>query len=271
MCLLPLMTNAEEIESYTNSNGVVIPIDVYLDMHKMFPDVYIESITQDEYDELEDLEIDYDSATTQIKYFKTEINTVTGNVTNTEISELEYMQAGTNNGNEPQATVIETGYKKVSLSASKAGNGAYAALNAHWKVMPATRSFDVSAMRFQGATKINGSQNGKQFYTAGGTSSHVSYTANGTNINNQSNGFGISMNLVDNATAIDCFISTSLSVSSWPVIVNASYQHATTNVSLATSKSYTLSASGLGSTIAFTGNISSYYDGMGGVYQYIYN
>lgn len=51
------------------------------------------------------------------------------------------------------------------------------------------------------------------------------------------------------------------------ISVYGSYQHAKTNVTLATSQSYILSSSGLGGVIAFnTNTIRNYYDGKRGVY-----
>ena len=53
----------------------------------------------------------------------------------------------------------------------------------------------------------------------------------------------------------------------WTQIIHyATYQHATTNVSLATSKSYSFNSTGLGGVLKFnTSQISNYYDGMEGV------
>ena len=48
--------------------------------------------------------------------------------------------------------------------------------------------------------------------------------------------------------------------------VYASYQHATSSISLASSKYYTISKSGYGKVFSFYNNMSSKYDGMGGVY-----
>ena len=52
---------------------------------------------------------------------------------------------------------------------------------------------------------------------------------------------------------------------SFGTYVYGTYQHATTNVSLATSKSYTISSSGLGGVLNHS--YSSYYGGMQGVYN----
>ena len=46
----------------------------------------------------------------------------------------------------------------------------------------------------------------------------------------------------------------------------ASYQHATSNTTLAQSKSYTLAENGKNGVILFTGNIGEKYDNMPGVY-----
>lgn len=237
----------------------------------MFPDNYIDVLTQTEYDEIMNKNIDFDNIVTSIRYVKTEYNKETGKTFETLISEEEYNAVDLEKEEQTRATVVETGYKRIVLSATKTGSTTgFMSFVATWKKMPKVRSYDVIATRLSGATKVNGTQGGKQFYTANGTSTYVNYAPNGTNINNQSNGFGISMNLVDNATKIECVITSSLTVTSSPFMVAASYQHATTDVSLATSKSYTLSSGGLGGVIKFSGNIGYWYDGMNGTYIHVY-
>ena len=144
---------------------------------------------------------------------------------------------------------------------------------AHWKIIPATRSFDVIATRIINLDVINGTQGGKQFYTINGNTSYVNYNFNGTNINNQSNGFGISMNLINDPdlSALELEITSSLEVTNYPAIIYASYQHATSSVTLAESKNYTLSYLGMGDVILFANNsTAAKYDGMGGTDFYIY-
>ena len=268
--LLPININALE-NNYENPNKVSIPLDTYTDLQKLFTTAYIDTLTQDEYDDLMDKNIDFDSVVQNKIYVRTDYNTLTGQVINTEVSELEYNLGMPAGQYMPQASYIETSYKWLNVSVANAGTGyAFFSSTAHWKTMPATRSFDVIAARLSGFTKINGTQMGKQIYTLNGTTDSVQYSWNGTNINNQSNGFGISMNLLDsNVTFLECTINSSLTKDDYSARVSTSYQHAVTNVTLATSKSYILEAGGLGNVIQFTGIIPSYYDGMNGVYTYL--
>ena len=267
---LPLSADASIKKSVINDNGVVIPYETYQDFLNMFTENQINGFTQSEYDEILSQNINFDSVKTSVQYVKTEYNTVTRTTTESLISEEEYNAVDLEKEEQTRATVVETGYKRIALSASRSSSTTgYMNFVATWKKMPKVRSYDVIATRLSGATKVNGTQSGKQFYTANGANSYVSYSASGTNINNQSNGFGISMNLVDNAIKLECYINSALTLTSSSSLVAASYQHATIDVSLTTSKSYTLASNGMGGVIKFSGNIGNYYDGMNGTYIYI--
>ena len=271
MLLLPKNIFAVHIDdTITNSQNVEIAMEDYLKLQTMFSDAYIDTLTQSEYERIMDLGIDFDDVQKSTKYFKTEYNNVTGEVTNTEVTEAEFIAVNPD-AISPQATVVETAYKRVQLAlGATTSTTAFFTFSAFWKIMPAVRSFDVIAARLSGFTKINGTQQGKQIYKLNGTTSYVQYSFNGTNINNQSNGFGISMNLLDsNITSLECEIDSSMTIDVPTPFIAASYQHAVQNVSLATSKSYTLTSGGLGGVILFSGNIYNYYDGMNGTYAYL--
>ena len=95
--------------------------------------------------------------------------------------------------------------------------------------------------------------------------SYVSYSWNGTNIVIQSNGFGISMNLIDSGTKFYADIEAIVQASSQYAKVYGSYQHARLNVTLSDSQAYNISPAGLGSVFNFATSVEDYYDGMGGV------
>ena len=138
-----------------------------------------------------------------------------------------------------------------------------------WKIMPAVRSFDVNGIRLSNMEVVNGTQQGKQVYTLNGTTDFVQYNFNGTNIKNLSNGFGISMNLLNsNVTYLESTIDSSLGILAYPAGLFASYQHAIEDVSLATSQNYTIGV-GLGDVFVFNNGIGSKYDGMEGTYDFI--
>ena len=80
-----------------------------------------------------------------------------------------------------------------------------------------------------------------------------------------SNGFGISMNLVDAAQGFTCEIEAIVTATSQWATVYGSYQHAMTAVTLAKSKSYTISHNGYGKVINFATAVQNDYDNMQGV------
>lgn len=259
----------ENDELIVNSNGVEMTREDYNNLRKYFGELHIDAMTQDEFDE--QMQLDFDNVHGVLKYVRTDYNHITGEVTSTEITEEEYMNAGLDKNTQSRSNYAESDYKWIYIGASNNNGAAFLSFVAHWKIMPATRSFDVIAARLVNLDVINGTQAGKQFYTVGGVINCINYSFNGTNINNQSNGFGISMNLVNDTsiTGLELEITSSLEVTNYPAIIFASYQHAITTLSLDESKSYTLSSSGLGSVITYA-NSSTYskYDGMTGVYYY---
>ena len=155
-----------------------------------------------------------------------------------------------------------TNYKTLSLTAIPVDSVTYTvALSLQWKQMPTIRSFDVIALRFANMTMNNGTQYGYQTYSGGS----VGYSYNGTNMKLLSNGFGISMNLVNGSiSSLQCFIGVTAYKSAGADIYGA-YEHATTNTTLAKSKKYTLSSIGQGGVINFDSSVWNIYDDMNGV------
>ena len=82
---------------------------------------------------------------------------------------------------------------------------------------------------------------------------------------NNSNGFGISMNLVDAGSIFECSITATVTATTEWATMYGSYQHAATDVTLAQSKSYVISHNGYGKVINFATAVQNYYDGMQGV------
>lgn len=272
--LIPFFVSAQSVNQndsavYINDNNVTIPVDTYNNLRKIYSEEFLSVMSQDKYNELMAKNIDFSSIQKTIKYFKTDYNFVTGEVRNTEVTEEEY-----NNVSDmtiiQRGTYIETTYKKVALSAMSSGSSAGLILSCVWKIIPATRSFDVMGFRFEGSSVINGSQGGFQIYKLNGSTSTISYAWNGTNINRFSNGFGISMNLVNsNITYLENDIEADIAKSSSYNNIFATYQHATNDISLATSKNYTISAGGLGNVLYFNGSAGGNFDAMQGLYTSI--
>lgn len=123
-----------------------------------------------------------------------------------------------------------------------------------WLINPSTRSYDVIGSRLSNVSLVSGtlstkvtSSNGTQYF-----SNNMYY----------SNGFGTSVKLPEGASNIKVQQSF---ITSTGGTVYASYQHATSNVDLATSYLYTISSTGLGGVFSFYGSAYGKYDGMGGV------
>ena len=164
----------------------------------------------------------------------------------------------------------ETNYKRLDIWVWHSGNDIYAGeLELVWKVIPATRSFDVIAFRGQGMKVIENSEMGAQTYYVNDVEHVISYAYNGTNIQKRDLGYGISMNLVNGSDVNGFVLYTSAifeKTVSGTAYVYGSYQHATENVTLAESQNYDIHAAGLGNTIYFYGNTVTKYDNMPGVY-----
>ena len=215
-------------------------------MEQYIPGEVLDAMSQEQYDFYASL--DYDNAITQsidipISDYPTEISPIGD----------EMLDRGSS---------YSTTYKTLSLSAIPAGGVNYAiALTLQWKYMPTIRSFDVIAIRFANMAMSNGSQYGYQSYTGGS----VGYSYNGTNMKLLSNGFGISMNLVNNTiSSLQCFIAVTAAKGTNAAIYGA-YEHATVNTTLAKSKKYTLSSIGQGGVINFDSSVWNIYDDMNGV------
>ena len=199
------------------------------------------------------------------KYYRvteTANGTVSAEVTKTEAEEASQ---ATNN-NVTRGVSYRTTYKNIQIVASPiSGNHYFMKFHVNWLLTPRVKSYDVNAMRVDDVTIQEGSQKGMQIYGSNNNYSEISYSYNGTNMVNQSNGFGISMNLVDAATEFQLDIEAIVvSTSKWATVY-ASYQHAASNVTLAQSKSYNISHNGYGEVINFATAVENYYDGMQGV------
>ena len=159
----------------------------------------------------------------------------------------------------------ETTGKKIDISYYKnAANNYVIDLHNAWKINPTYRSHDIIAARWTTSKSTSD-------YTISGTqiaigASTVNYTESlsSDHMKKYAYGAGISQNLYDNyAPSGNTF--RAVSSTSFGTYVYGTYQHATQNISLANSKSYTISSSGLGGVLNHT--YSSSYDGMDGIYS----
>ena len=260
---------SDDISYITNQNGVRISMTDYNLLTNIYSDAYIQTMTNEDYENFKAKNININNLVKSEKYYKTEIDHLNNVVTNTEVTENEFNNYNPNVQTLSVSNFVETQYKKLSLTLSDNHDG-YGDIfvGLLWKMIPSTRSFDVIAVRYVGMTDVDGTQYGRQIWGTNGNYTYVNYGWNGTNINRQDNGFGISMNITNDSTInyLENYIESAVEFTGNFQWAGASYQHATSNTTLAQSKSYTLAEDGKNGVILFTGNIGSKYDNMPGVY-----
>ena len=260
---------SDDISYITNQNGVRISMSDYNLLTNIYSDAYIQTMTNEDYENFKAKNININNLVKSEKYYKTEIDHLNNVVTNTEVTENEFNNYNPNVQTLSVSNFVETQYKKLSLTLSDNHNG-YGDIfvGLLWKMIPSTRAFDVIAVRYVGMTDVDGTQYGRQIWGTNGNYSYVEYGWNGTNINRQDNGFGISMNITNDSTInyLENYIGSAVEFTGNFQWAGASYQHATSNTTLAQSKSYTLAENGKNGVILFTGNIGEKYDNMPGVY-----
>lgn len=260
---------SDNISYITNQNGVRISMSDYNLLTNIYSYAYIQTMTSKDYENFKAKNININNLVKSEKYYKTEIDHLNNVVTNTEVTENEFNNYNPNVQTLSVSNFVETQYKKLSLTLSDNHNG-YGDIfvGLLWKMIPSTRSFDVIAVRYVGMTDVDGTQIGRQIWGTNGNYTYVNYGWNGTNINRQDNGFGISMNITNDSTInyLENYIESAVEFTGNFQWAGASYQHATSNTTLAQSKSYTLAEDGKNGVILFTGNIGSKYDNMPGVY-----
>ena len=260
---------SDNISYITNQNGVRISMTDYNLLINIYSNAYIQTMTSEGYENFKAKNININNLVKSEKYYKTEIDHLNNVVTNTEVTENEFNNYNPNIQTLSVSNFVETQYKKLSLTLSDNHNG-YGDIfvGLLWRMIPSTRAFDVIAVRYVGMTDVDGTQWGKQIWGTNGNYTYVNYGWNGTNINRQDNGFGISMNITNDSTInyLENYIESAVQFTGNFQWAGASYQHATSNTTLAQSKSYTLAEDGKNGVILFTGNIGSKYDNMPGVY-----
>ncbi len=211
--------------------------------------------------------LSYDLENTQkvSKYYK--VTETTNGTTSIEVTKEEAENAF-ESAKTTRSTVHTTSYKNIQITDTHISGNAYSmTLINRWLVTPNKKSFDVMGMRTDDAYVLAGSQEGTQTYwsASNGYYDLINYSYNGRNMVIKDNGFGISMNLVDDASYFECDISATVIATTEFAKVFGTYQHAVSNVTLAQSQAYLISHNGLGGVLNFTTSVRDYYDGMQGV------
>lgn len=267
LCLICLTVNVEAEAYYTNSNGVEMTESQYNKMLQIFSERKVGVLDQSEFDMLKDSEVvDTDARYEKETYINGEY------ISTEEITKEEYDAAEDITSCSPYVNdFVETSYKKLGGSLTKLDSSRYSVIGTlSWKKVPAYRSYDVFAYRFN---HFNYSGfTGGQIYFKGNTSYKIPYYTYSEGYKALSNGAGVSMNLKDGSdiTGYELTVATTVKFSSYnysTAQAYISYQHSQANISRAESMDYTLDISGLGNVVKFNNSrIAGYHDGMDGVY-----
>lgn len=212
---------------YINSNGVEFTKEEYEKISEFYWNGYQDNISLDDLTFLK-----------ENGFFENEIETITINDINSNI--MPYVEHTTSS-------------KSLKMSKSCLTN-CIISVTLTWLKSPTIRSYDILGVYLDNTSSI---VVGKVFVDTDTTSTTYSYT------NKASNGVGTSFLLPTN-NFNSLRISQTLQVENKGTI-NASYQHAKKAISLANSKKYSFSRTGIGGVFKFDSGIQDYYDCMLGV------
>lgn len=245
----------------TNVNAAISEED-YASLREIFSEARLSIMSDAEKEELVNGDLTYSEKVYQVT------ETVNGTFIYSEVDPeiADLIEEDFRNGVATYDATHETSYKRITIIDNYIGNNSHSVMvYTQWLVTPATKSFDVTAMRIDGGYVVEGTQDGTQMYWKNGAYDIVNYSYNGTNIRKTDNGFGISMNLVNGASYFETDISANVISTSQNAVAYGTYQHAVTDVTLDQSQSYTISHNGLGRVLNFTNSVYNLYDGMTGV------
>lgn len=266
-----LKVNAETV-FYTNINGVEMSESEYNTIVERTSENIVQRLTQEEFDKYVNADV-ADSGTIYQKVI-TDIDGIT--ISQQNITEEEYNSSDFENlvcGNEINSNdygFFETSYKRFRVYLYDFGSNDYEVYSVlTWKNVPACRSFDVFAFRlkhmsYSVPTAI-------QTYWIGSNYTNIYYNSSSEGYKSASNGAGFSMNLKDgnNITGFEMNMSANLAINETgysQAHVFTTYQHAQSSLTRDQSKSYTLSAGGLGDVLYYSNTtIRNKYDDMSGI------
>ena len=274
--VLPTMVSAQEATYYTNANGVTLTEEQYNYLTGYFSENTLYSMTKEQLNLIKD---DRNlTITTETKYIRTdEVYDNMGNLlesVETEVSEEDALNYDEQEQITPYAwnVTYQTTMKRLYMQVvSSSASTKIVTITNTWLSLPKVRSFDVIALRPEAnsmtinvnSNTISGYQNWDgNVINYNGSSSNTkkssSFTGNG--------GIGISMNIVDNVSSS---LETSMTVyflcGNSTFSIAGTYQHATSDVTLAQSQNYSFSSSGNGNVLSFASSVASKYDDMQGV------
>ena len=224
--------NYEDIDYYTNDNGITLTQKEFDFVNEFYGEDYFNNMTQEDYDWITDLNI---------------------NTTDVEIETYHNIgNINSSNNGRRKSTSHATNYKKISIAKS-CSDICTVVTNVQWYVNPTTRSYDIIGYRF-----VNTSLAGNTIITKVVSTDGTTYFSNNRVF---VSGLGCSVKLPNSATNI----SIQQKIHTTPGgYIYASYQHAISNITLETSKQYTIGTA-VGNVFNLYGNAVGKFDQMGGV------
>ena len=214
---------------YQNNNGVSFTKEEFEFLNSFYFEGYPEYMTLNDYEEF------------------TKSNIMNGKI----------QIASSNNLNNYMPLVdvsYPTNKKTLKLSSSCSGTICSMAITLTWTQNPNVRSYDLIGSLVEN-TNIT-SRSGAKLYYSGENILPVEQKT-------QTNAISSTYKLTDSGSNI--IVIENYNVNNSGKVI-ASYQHATQNISLATSRNYNFSTNGYGAVFAFYSGAGNYYDGMLGVY-----
>ena len=270
-----LEANAE-VCYYRNQKGVSFTKEEYDKINKYFDEDEISKMSEFVAEELKKNEIVETDRETAY-YEVIEKLDADGNVTDVKEREINYMEMksklaekkmakSTSGGGIYDDATYKTSMKKVTMIGEKSGASVNrVTITNEWLELPKTRSFDVIALRI-GSAALTVSPESIKATQVWDYKNKIEYNSMGDHVRKASKGIGVSMNLSNKAEKkIVSELKVTFVSGSDPLKIYGSYQHAKENVSLKTSKKYTISKDGLGNVIKFDDSVKDKYDGMKGI------
>ncbi len=224
-CFIVGNVNAKEQIYYTNSNGVTFTKEEYDFLNNIYFEGYINYMTKEDYN-----------------------NFISSNIMSKKIK-----ISTTDNQIVPFAEGSYSSPKKTVKIASACSNTCTIIITAEWKTSPVTRSYDNIGAYLDGTSLIRHAKT--LVYSE---SESASYSL----LKKEKNGIAATIMLPRNGTKISLIQELEVTKSGK---ITASYQHVTSNISLANSQKYSFSKNGYGGVFLFQNSIKSYYDAMRGV------
>lgn len=218
---------------YTNPNGVEMSEKEYTFLTTLFANVYVDLITQDEFDE-----------------YKTDglfDSTIETETYNEPLLPIQYPGASI------QSDTHATPAKTLQIGKSCTATYCMISLLNTWHVVPSVKSWDNIGIYTSGTTVKSHS------FTLASSTADTQYF---TNIVQSTNGLGNSVDLPDSGT--NYIVNMAVKVNKNGTVFG-SYQHAMTTTTLPVSQKYYLDLGGYGNVFLYYGAAVGIYDGMGGV------